>query len=385
MPALFLYLLLFLGIHIQTFAIGEAENFVVVKDLKSELMVYDESQQRYLPYINDKKITFPIIALALDLKANSGYSFKIIATHNASLFIEGKIVDFLEKDKKSKYSIDSLKNIYQKDSLYLTVYNPNGKFENFSFEIISIQPEKLKTKESSSQDYYIHPRHLGSFTDYFVLATVLILVFVTVLYRTNPKYFHDFYNFPKAMSMKIREETYLSVRYITGTYLSFLIIQSFIIGFILLNIFHYRENLQSQFDFISTTTLTSSMMGWMKVSGVVFVSFLLKFFLVKSISQLFNLKAFSTIHFFDFFRLSIIFYLLVLIAIVILIPGFSFVDFAWIPSLIKIIIIFYIFRMLVLFLKLYKYAPFRNLHLILYICSTELLPLLVGFKIFINS
>lgn len=385
MPAQILYLILLLGIHIQAFAFGEEENIVVVKDLESELMVYDESEQRYFPYIDDKKVSFPIITLALDLKANSGYSFNVYATNNASLFIEGKIVDYLEEGKNSRYSIDSLTNIYQKDSLYLTVYSPTGKFENFSFEIVSVQPEKLKVQESNNQDYYIHPRRIGSFSDYFVLASVLILVFVTILYRTNQKYFHDFYNFPKAMSMKIREEAYLSVRYITGTYLSFLIIQSFIIGFILLNIFHYSHNLKSQLDFISTDTLMSSMMGWMKVSGLIFLSFLLKYFLVKSISQLFNLKGFSTIHFFDFFRLSITFYLLILVAIVILIPGFSFEDFLWIPTLIKIIIIFYIFRMLVLFLKLYKYAPFRNLHLILYICSTELLPLLVGFKIFINS
>ncbi|MDQ3534085.1 MAG: DUF4271 domain-containing protein [Bacteroidota bacterium] len=227
-------------------------------------------------------------------------------------------------------------------------------------------------------------RDFSDFNDFFIIGVIIILILIAILYNGNPKYFQEFYSLPKAISLKIREESYLSVKNISGAYLLFLFVHSFLVSFVALTIINYHKGFQQLFYFINTSGIWNASLSWLQLSMIFFALFLAKYLFVKAISLLFNIKGFSTIHFFDFIRMSIIFFLLVLIVLCVFIFSSGSDEYIWFEPLINSIIIFFIFRVFVLFFKLYKYAPFRNLHLFLYICSTELLPLMVGFKILIN-
>lgn len=363
-------------------AVENIRDVEIIKNLQSDLLIYDEAHQNYLPYIEKSNLNFPTFSYYLNLKLYTGYKIQHCLPSGSSLFIDKKIVDFNHVKSCKTYSIDSLRRIYSKDTLFVTIYNTSFPSKELEVSIIAERYTEENVKEGNG--LFLISRNFTGFNDFFIIGLIVLMILITILYNGNLKYFQEFYNLPKAFSLKIREESYLSVKNISGTYLLFLFVHSFLLGLISLVILHFYEKFSDLFLFINTDEFWTAALSWLQISTIIFFLLIAKYILVKAISQLFNIKGFSTIHFFDYIRMSISFFLLILISFSILLFAFSFEEQIWFEPLISSIIIFYIIRIIVLFLKLYKYAPFRNLHLFLYICSTELLPLMVGFKIFIK-
>lgn len=359
-------------------------NFTIIKDLENDLLIFDEKQNIYLPYFKNASTNFPTISYLLELKSFSGYKVLNCFPGGSSIFIDKKIIHSSRETGCKLLSIDSLRTKYQKDSLLITIYNPEKKFKDVSVKIISEQFIS-QNDENLKELLAVVPRQLSDFNDFFIVGILVLLILLAIIYNGNPKHFFEFYNLQKAVSLKIREENYISFKYISNSYLLFLLLHSFVVGFILLTIIHFYQSIHNIFFFIDTSDFWRASLSWLEISLIIFSTLIIKFLIVTAIAQLFNLRGFNIIHFFDFIRMSIIFFLLVLIAMGIFIFAFAFEEQFWFRPLIYIIGVFFILRMIILFLKLYKYAPFRNLHLFLYICSTELLPILVGFKIFINN
>ncbi|MDQ3394296.1 MAG: DUF4271 domain-containing protein [Bacteroidota bacterium] len=357
---------------------------LLIKNLKNDLLVYDEDLKNYLPFISGSELKFPTLSYYCNLRLYAGNKIQHCLPKGSSIFIDQKIIDFFPETGCKILSIDSLLNIYENDTVFITLYNTNLDTKNLDVSIISDR-KALTTQIQKSDTFFLAiSREFNEFNDFFIIGLIILMILITVLYNGNLKYFLDFYNLPRALSIKIRKENYLSVKNISGTYLLFLIVHSFLVGFVSIILVHYNKDFQDLLEFVETNTFWAASLSWVQISLFIFLLFILKYILVKGISQLFNIKSFSTVHYFDFIRMSIIFYLLLLIILSILMFSFGYDAHSWSQPILTSIIIFFIVRMVVLFFKLYKYAPFRNLHLFLYICSTELLPLMVGFKIFIK-
>ncbi|CAN5463441.1 hypothetical protein BH23BAC1_BH23BAC1_02930 [soil metagenome] len=359
------------------------DNFTVIKDLENDLLIFDDKQNIYQPYLKNTSGTFPTLSYLLDLKSFSGYKIMNCFPRGSSIFIDKKIVFFSREAGCTQLNIDSLRIKYRKDSLLITIFNPNKQFKEVSVKIVSEKSLQQKNDNDKSS-LAVVPREFSDYNDFFIVGILVLMILLAIIYNRNPKHFLEFYNLQKAVSFKIRAENYISVKYISSSYLLFLMLHSLIVGFILLTIIHFYHSFGNFFQFIDTSDFWSSFLSWMKISLIIFSSLIIKYLIVTAIAQLFNLRGFYIIHFFDFVRMSLIFFLLILITIGIFLFAFAFEEQFWFQPLMYIIGGFFIIRMFILFLKLYKYAPFRNLHLFLYICSTELLPILVGFKIFIN-
>ena len=96
-----------------------------------------------------------------------------------------------------------------------------------------------------------------------------------------------------------------------------------------------------------------------------------------------NLRELDQIHFFEFVRISIfiysagsVFMVILLLAYYLPAPG----HFVWVIYLVAFLSVV---RIVLLYLKFLRLSTFRNLYLFSYLCTTEILPLIIGFKIFV--
>jgi len=103
--------------------------------------------------------------------------------------------------------------------------------------------------------------------------------------------------------------------------------------------------------------------------------------LIKVLCSLLNVDKIAQIHFFDFIRLSLIF-----VGSTFLVASSLYLSNLKVQ--IAFTIVLYLFmallgvRIIILLFKLIGDTSFRKIHLISYLCTTEILPLLIGIRIF---
>jgi len=135
------------------------------------------------------------------------------------------------------------------------------------------------------------------------------------------------------------------------------------------------------FEFISLSTFNSCLFGWLALSAMAFCVVELKYLLIRVLSSLFNADKIAQIHFFDFIRIGLIFISAILTAA----SAFylSSIDRYMVFTILLYLFVFLLgVRILILFFKLIGDGSFRKIHLISYLCTTEILPLLIGIRIF---
>ena len=157
---------------------------------------------------------------------------------------------------------------------------------------------------------------------------------------------------------------------------------SMVISLVILVFWKILGGIPDVFQFISLQTIKSSIISWLVFALLVFATIGLKYILIRTLCSLLNFEKIAQIHFFDFIRLSMIFASFTLIVLTIIF--FIRFDYQLMPFTIVLyaFIAFLIVRMGIVLLKLIAGSTFRKVHLISYLCTTEILPLLIGIRIF---
>ena len=253
-------------------------------------------------------------------------------------------------------------------------------------QLAVVGQQTLPVTESHIGERYlkVEARPSRSFNDFFVLVLVVLMAGLALLRNLFPRVFQSYYSLGEVLTTRTSFNTAFSYKLSGPGQLFFIVLYSGLFGFllmVLLNAAGYWPELgwlgpEPQFG--------SYLWGWLRLTGVVLLLQLVKYFILQITAGVFNFQEFAAVHYFDFLRVSQMFFSLLLAAVAIVFLSLP----AQVPTgaevLLKVLLVFALLRVGLIFFKLLQLAEFRKTYLFSYLCATEILPLLVGLKLLVD-
>ncbi|HRK53770.1 MAG TPA: DUF4271 domain-containing protein [Cyclobacteriaceae bacterium] len=342
----------------------------VVTDLQKDWKVFSEGQfESYEPhfYTKDRTIYFEVDPG----RYSRGSYLEINGARPFSVYINYQQIAF--ERKFISLNLDSLRTKIPEPWL-LSVYHSKG-LSWLQTKVVS--PSVLRSDIGNSlraPEFYL---------DFSIIVSVLLLIYFTVLLRTNPRLTLDYLNFIRLFSIQEREDTLLNSRISASVNILYYLFSSLVAGFSLLTIFHFGANLIPISESFAANSFGQSFLQWFKISGMIFIVLLAKLILLLSLARLFDFRDAPSPQFYNYVRLM--FFISILSGLVCICyfvfkiqspEAYSF--------LIGAIVLLLIVWVVVIGLKLMRRSTFRFFHLFSYLCASELIPIVILVKV-LNS
>lgn len=336
---------------------------------------HNDATNELVPFFGYKETT--TIHFKVDLNKYRGSQLKFVLQENTFCWIEDQLI-FRAQDSKPRYiTVDSLKKIYDKNQLSFTLYNEALDARLIKTTIIS-QNKIISTEQQGGPEL----RKELSRSDTFIVISVLILLMIAVFRTAHFRLFREYFSLSRALQQRQSFDLITAYSPLAWPNIGFIIFYAVLIGCSVVNIGLFQFNAEIKLP-LGLTQSNSLVVG--TTAGVLcLASMLLKLALVSASTTLFMIQKVRLIHFFTYFRHSLI--IAMIIFIFSLFNGIfegSMVSSGWMLIQVLVILVWSA-RVVHIFFVLNKIYTFRKLHLFSYLCSTELIPLLLFFKIFLK-
>ncbi len=342
---------------------------IVVKDLRSGWMEYSEAT--YKP-LNTVAQLSDIHTIYFFVKAPSfkGQYLFISSNEEWNLFINGKIIS---SEKKQLLSVDSLGALYAAE-LFIGVYCREG-VRQLKTQIVSV------TSSGAISSMEINPRPPTFFRDYAIITSALLLLFLLILFRTNPQLTLDYFSFAKIFSVQERNENLLASRITSSVNLLFYLFCALLTGFLLSAIFYFASSYFPVARFTGIDSIGGGFLMWLKLSLFILVLLASKLIIVLFFSSVFNFRETVSFQFFNFLRF-ILFTAVVMAMLSLIYFIFKGGQPVFYKRLIILALVLLSAGSIMVLIKLLARAPFSFFHLFSYLCASEIIPLVIIIKIF---
>ncbi len=358
----------------------EGQSYTRVKDLKEEMLVYSESYETYVPYVKGTPFNTSAAVIVLNLRKYSDYQLYVQPPAEAALLINQRIVDYYWNGATALYPLDSLRSLYG-DSCVVSIFHPALRPDNVEIGVIGRYPYSYTDTEKELDEYLsILERPRQSFTNFFIIGVLALMAMLAVLRNLYPRVFVSYYDLSRAVAIRVRDEANFTMKLSGRGHLPFIVFHSFLFGFLLMVLLQQVGKVGAAFSFLEASTFGGYLYAWLLLSGIVFFFQLLNYWLLHIVARIFNIPEFANIHFFDFLRLSQIFYTGLFILVTFLFFGAEAYVETGVVILLRIVAVFVLLRVLLIFFKLLHLSSFRKTYLFSYLCTTEILPLLIVLK-----
>ncbi len=377
-----LYILLLL-VSSKLFAttVGPNNQYFLVHDYHDDWQVYNDRMKAYVPYIMEQHLAYPSHTLFCDIQSNRGYNLLVFSKKADNfLFINGSLRQKIPVGKWIVLNVDSLYKVYEQPIIYITLYgstNIDDKILLLGYKR-SLDQKPIVLSESGIT---AKPRTPAPYRNYLVMVSMFILVMFSYLSNSYVRAFQRYYNIKDLMNTLVREQSFLINKPLSRMNIMFVILLSLIMGlfYMLLQskdiyIFGGRTILQEG----ETLGVLSS--NYIRICLAVFVIFIIKYFFISLVGQLFNLEKVVDLHYFKIIQSSIIFYTVLVFILLVLFMAYFPHDFNWQVYLFTPIIVFYLLRFFILYFTVSRSLPIQSLYLISYLCIVELLPIILGIR-----
>jgi hypothetical protein len=351
-----------------------------IEDLKNEWKIYSDEENALVPYIEtiNSKSKNVYIAISPDNYRENGIMLKF--KRKTALFINNKLIYNTDEPVSIVLSIDSLAGIYGPGRLLFSLYSEEG-IHDVESSIISYS-SKNRSLLDKMDHLSILPMDRGPIWDFMKIGIIIILVLYLVLVNIGSRVFNDYYNIINSFIRASTDEFLNRSKKITRIDLVYIIVLAFVISFFIV-IAIYQFGLRDNKD--TLLTVGSLFAKWFWILLFVLGWFLLRFILISLSSDLFKMREIGTIHTFEYLRItnfySLLFFLFLVLALFIIQINLAL----FVYMLIYSIIIISIIRALILYLKFLNSSNYTELYLFAYLCSAELLPVIVGLKFLLKS
>ncbi|WP_373331173.1 DUF4271 domain-containing protein [Salmonirosea aquatica] len=364
--------------------VGPEGSHYLVYDFTNDWLVYSSQYNNYIPYSSALNETDLSVSLLVDLLKNRRYDLLISTSKENYLFVEGALQKKLTPDEWLVLSVDSLRKLYKKDEILLTLYGSAGKED----KTVLIGHAKRTTatpgttaKSSPLSFINIKPLRTSPFGDFSVLLILLLLVLTLFTYAGSPSLFRRFITPADFFDRSERNDLYRFNRPYGRFMFMIALIVSMAIGYLILFLAHYGFDLFATSGFLSDgTTLTDFLTDSAKLTFLFLGLLFLKFIMMEIVSGVLNLDRIVNSHYIRALQLSYIFYGVCIIVFF----GISLQNPLWFrqlgPYLLYIAIFYYLARFGLLYIFTNSSGQFINLYLFSYLCVIEIIPLIVGVK-----
>ncbi len=361
----------------------QGRQYALVHDLKADLLVYDDDYETYLPHV--RGTAFPSNAANFWLQLNKYQSYLLLvgAVEGSSLLINQNVVANYRQSGSHVYAIDSLRQLYG-DSCLVTLYRQPLSLEEAQLAVVG-QQTLLVTESHIGESYLkVEGRPSRGFEDFFVLVLVLLMAGLALLRNLFPRVFQSYYSLGEVLTTRSSFNSAFSYKLGGPGQLLFIVLYSGLFGFILLVLLNAAGYWPEHEWLGPDPRFGAYLWSWLRLTGLVLMLQLLKYFMLQVTAGVFNFQEFAAVHYFDFLRISQMFFSVLLGAVAVVFLSLPLQIPVGAEILLKVLLVFALLRTGLIFFKLMQLAKFRKTYLFSYLCATEILPLLVGLKLLID-
>lgn len=375
-------LLIFIFCHIsQSFSqtenipIGD-ENYAVVKDLRKDWIMLSKNNH-YIPFVVNGGEQSPVISFELELRQQQGLILKCCVPKGSTILINQKVVNYQEKASCKLFILDSLYNLYNSSSIWFSIYDPQRTYYQISTQLVE------KKVESRISDIPVM-RNTTGIHNFFAAGLVVLLLFYAVLSHQFPKVFKNYHNFRNISSLNLQEDMYTKIKLLNSTNLMFLLHYGLLVSYLIILFVHTANVLEIRLPGYPIENASDFFKVWVKVTLLVLGVLLLKYVMVAAIGALFRLSRIVQHHILDYFRMSLTYGVILFTILVFTYLGLGKNHTVYYNIFVYSVVVFSLLRVFLLYHRLFDISSFRNIYLFSYICTSEILPLFIGFKFFLG-
>lgn len=352
---------------------GYGDDFEPVADLSSQWFFNDNETS--LPYVKGNNTDPVAIHFKLNLARYAGNYLIISHPHPTVLFVDGKIFSFAERQGNFRLPVDSLYRVLNREQVLVTVFSEMREYDQLSTTISA----ETFFFESQGMKMAPEPRVTFERSDLFIIL-LLLAVFYALTLNTNRKSMQDFYSVEQALSGRIKDDSVYRLKLFAQNNLLIFLFHASVISFLMVVLTRY-----SDFHFTFEKYLADSdFVNWLLLSVIIFFAFFLKYILIKYLGELFDLGSSANYYFYEFMRLSMNFFMALLIVASIVLIGFPYLAGGMIRMGLTVTFVFMFVRLIFIFMRIARMSGFKNVHLFSYLCTTETLPIIIGIKYFLS-
>lgn len=351
-----------------------AQSYHVVKDFRHEWQNHEPNLKVLVPYLS----TSPTQSISFDLPLNQ-YAHSmllIVCPEKYSVYIDQALVEVTSKADSLIYSIDSLRGLYPNGVVNVQLYSRRWNGARVETKIISEGSGRFLIDSRTDAP---NPR-ASSNDDMMILGSLLVFA-VMVVFRTQVyRLFKEYFTLIKTFRVRQKFDLITAQDPISPVSIGFMLMYALFIGAAVVN-FSIKMPLMGVEVWLPWLSDESSEVVWgLYATGLAFVAMFLKIPLVNIVSGIFNLRRYAELHFYAYFRMSLLISFLVFImSLILFISGDIYQDlltmvFRW--MLLAVLAI----RLVMMYLILNNAFNVKKMHLISYLCSSEFIPLIMFIK-----
>jgi len=353
-------------------AVGSLSAQQLVYDLKQDWIYYNAENQGFLP-LDKHNIENRAISFALEDPEFDQFCLTLVVAEKAYLFYRTKLLATVLAGT-TNYKIDSLKNMLGNDKPYLTIYG-NNLLPQLITEVRTLPTNK------NGRAVYQPIRFINNFSNFFYLSLTIILFLLVILKTRFSDLADQYLLFQRSLRIKTIDELIYKIHYLRFPNILFIAAISIMFGFVALSFMYFYPGQLSILN-INPVASTFSMLviSWLEISGILFLALVLKYLLTLFISSMFSLNV-ASIHYASSLRL-----LFPLAIVLIILTLFQFLSVGLVTQPVYWIIFLFglLIMEVILLLKLSLVTTHALIYIIVYLCATELIPIVFFIKYYIN-
>ena len=364
---------------------GPNNAYTIIYDLKYDWLEYNKDLKVYIPHIKENNSNKIIYSLRINFNDYPG-CYLLLKSQNSNdyLFFGSKMKQVLPKDEWVKFSYKDLSKVNNNAAFILSIYgdkNPENHSVFFGFPF-SKASNIRKIKANNFLDF--SPRSYSSIQSSLVIFFLFCLIMMSFLTSNFSKAYKKFYSINDMLSFKIKETSFLVNKPMDRPNMMIVILLSMFSSFVfILCQSKGFDILSNNFIFQNGDSFGVLTSNFFKLTIIIFVLYIAKYFLINTIGSLFNIEKIVDIHYFKLIQISLVFFTIVLVILLISYNAY-FGNVSNFKNLFTIILLFfYSIRALIIYFSINQTGNIKTLYLISYLCIVEILPILIGTRLII--
>jgi hypothetical protein len=343
-----------------TFQAEMEKEFQITEDLSPQLEIFKENI-----LVSGKDQRTHAVHLPLDLAQYHGRYLILESKKVYYIFINSAFV--LKGSGRLRLNADSLRNRYS-NSIFISLYQKKR-----------IDDLTIKCALLSTHDEWYNPKRPALAFSNFILAASLILgIFFTTLFRTNPQLTLDYLNFTKLFYLRDREENQITLRVTSSVNLLFYLFCSLMASLALITALQFSREGLSFLTYSPSSTTGEYAVQWLLLALAILSVLMAKLAFVSLIGLLYGWRDVTGVQFFNFIRVLILsLSLIAIVSIFCFSMGITVNYFILLKAGCTLLAV----GVGLLYFKLQARTVFRSFHLFSYLCATEIFPLVILIKL----
>ncbi|MCE7996518.1 MAG: DUF4271 domain-containing protein [Roseivirga sp.] len=214
--------------------------------------------------------------------------------------------------------------------------------------------------------------------DLFIVLSILLLCIFAVSKVVFPKLFVESISIDKLFGFRVKEDLGSTIRPFSTEHIYFTALFGFNLSFVILYVVNSPLVDAGSLHLLQVTSLWQGLLVWLILGVAVNLAIYLKYGLIAITGWLFHARQVVSRHFIDYINASALFYILATLCLSMGTYATFIANETFLRSVAVVIVLFLFYRTVLLYAKVIQLSHYSKLFIFSYICTTELIPILIG-------